>query len=795
MSLMFFSSVNVLFPFVAFMVEDMGYTGSQLGYHAGLMAASFCGAQFCTAVPWGMLSDRFGRKPMIIVGTIGSGMGMLVFGLARTFPQGKQTVQCRCVVLCNVPIQPSVELLRLPSSVFHTVHACKFSYCQFFFFSVLFLEIFNVFLITYGVYCFLLCSFSSLFCFVAAVAARLFSGLLSGNLGVVKSLLTEVTDDTNRGAAFAYMSVAWAIGCVIAPLAGGMLSKPAEKYPSVFSQGDKSLFVEFPYLLPCLICVTWSMFSALWCIIFMKETRFTKRPSVGGRSSNKRKSTRKSGGDGGGDYDTVSMMADNSVHRGEPMDGLGEPEDDDFTHGLGDIEMAAYVSSAATGSRIIGKKHSGGEGAAHFSHVVQEHGEHLTTLEEIEQEISGTIDEMQFSIGGSSHGGYASADAAVGAAAKFADIQANLRYSMMEAEMEMESSVLDEEDDPEEQDGQDGQDGVIREKGGGVRKDEGVRNPDNSPSTATSSTAAAAAAAAAAMQTSPLHTHTKHSLVHAPHSTSFTIENDADDEEHDVELGRKLGNKHTPVYEKDVEYFEDEEEEEDNEDEVNPVCCASRRPLMRHGHSALDSSEHSSSTAIAHSQQVSATSSSPLTSSTTTASSEVVGLSPSSSSGDKNEQSGKDSVATALRRRNVLLTTGNYGVLCMAAILMEETIPLFLKAEVKDGGYGFNSGEIGSVLSISGVVMLVFSSYFLPVISRQSKAWMFNVGAIGGIPIALSMPFFALINKSILVHLDSSLHFWILWTVLPLLNILKSVFMCLAFGAVMIQVCCCLPLY
>jgi MFS family permease len=82
-------SVNVLFPFVAFMVEDMGYSGNELGYHAGMLAAAFCFAQFLTAVPWGMMSDRFGRKPMIIIGTLGSGLGMLVFGSVKTFPQGR----------------------------------------------------------------------------------------------------------------------------------------------------------------------------------------------------------------------------------------------------------------------------------------------------------------------------------------------------------------------------------------------------------------------------------------------------------------------------------------------------------------------------------------------------------------------------------------------------------------------------------------------------------------------------------------------------------------------------------
>lgn len=83
-------AVNVLFPFVAFMVEDMGYQGNELGYHAGLLAAAFCFSQFLTAVPWGMVSDRFGRKPTIIIGTLGSGIGMLMFGLAKTFPQGNQ---------------------------------------------------------------------------------------------------------------------------------------------------------------------------------------------------------------------------------------------------------------------------------------------------------------------------------------------------------------------------------------------------------------------------------------------------------------------------------------------------------------------------------------------------------------------------------------------------------------------------------------------------------------------------------------------------------------------------------
>ncbi|RYG64140.1 hypothetical protein EON64_14565, partial [archaeon] len=45
-------------------------------------------------------------------------------------------------------------------------------------------------------------------------------GFLSGNLGVMKSFLTEITDTTNRGKGFAYVSVSWSLGSMIAPLIG-----------------------------------------------------------------------------------------------------------------------------------------------------------------------------------------------------------------------------------------------------------------------------------------------------------------------------------------------------------------------------------------------------------------------------------------------------------------------------------------------------------------------------------------------------------------------------------------------
>ena len=149
---------------------------------------------------------------------------------------------------------------------------------------------------------------------------------------------------------------------------------------------------------------------------------------------------------------------------------------------------------------------------------------------------------------------------------------------------------------------------------------------------------------------------------------------------------------------------------------------------------------------------------------------------------------GKLSTAMVLRQRVVVLATGNYGMLCAASILVEETLPLFLKAEIADGGFGFNSMRIGFLLSISGCVMLLFTSFVLPVLSKRSKFWMFKVGTIGSIPVTILFPLIALMNRTMWANMGETAHTWLLWTILPLVTVLKSVFVCFAFSAVMIQV-------
>lgn len=98
----FLITVQVLFPFLAFKIEDMGYTGEQLGYHAGVLAATFCGGQFLTSVAWGVISDRYGRKFAIVSGTLGAGLGMLIFGFSTTFPVGMNKMHSNSMNIMTV---------------------------------------------------------------------------------------------------------------------------------------------------------------------------------------------------------------------------------------------------------------------------------------------------------------------------------------------------------------------------------------------------------------------------------------------------------------------------------------------------------------------------------------------------------------------------------------------------------------------------------------------------------------------------------------------------------------------
>ena len=69
---------GMIIPIFPFYVENLGAGGRELG----LLIATAATMEFIFAPAWGRLSDRRGRKPVLIIGLLGSAITMLLFGLS-----------------------------------------------------------------------------------------------------------------------------------------------------------------------------------------------------------------------------------------------------------------------------------------------------------------------------------------------------------------------------------------------------------------------------------------------------------------------------------------------------------------------------------------------------------------------------------------------------------------------------------------------------------------------------------------------------------------------------------------
>ncbi|OBZ72442.1 Protein ZINC INDUCED FACILITATOR-LIKE 1 [Grifola frondosa] len=96
------------------------------------------------------------------------------------------------------------------------------------------------------------------------------NGALNGNIGVLKSMLAEITDSTNLAQAYAYLPISWSTGSTLGPIIGGSLSRPAERFPELF--GNSEFMKTYPYFLACAIPATFSVIACLVTLFFLKET-------------------------------------------------------------------------------------------------------------------------------------------------------------------------------------------------------------------------------------------------------------------------------------------------------------------------------------------------------------------------------------------------------------------------------------------------------------------------------------------------------------------------------------------
>lgn len=71
---------GIIIPLLPFYAETFGATA----FAIGLLSTSFSLMQFLFAPVWGRLSDRYGRRPIILIGLFGSGVSYVAFGMASS---------------------------------------------------------------------------------------------------------------------------------------------------------------------------------------------------------------------------------------------------------------------------------------------------------------------------------------------------------------------------------------------------------------------------------------------------------------------------------------------------------------------------------------------------------------------------------------------------------------------------------------------------------------------------------------------------------------------------------------
>ena len=69
---------GMIIPILPFYIKSFGASGSALG----ALMATYGALQFLFAPVWGSLSDRYGRKPILMIGVLGNALAQLFFGLS-----------------------------------------------------------------------------------------------------------------------------------------------------------------------------------------------------------------------------------------------------------------------------------------------------------------------------------------------------------------------------------------------------------------------------------------------------------------------------------------------------------------------------------------------------------------------------------------------------------------------------------------------------------------------------------------------------------------------------------------
>jgi DHA1 family tetracycline resistance protein-like MFS transporter len=162
---------SLILPLLPYYAEAFGATPATVGF----LVASYAAAQLIGAPLLGRLSDRYGRRPVLMLSISGTFGGFLLLGFAPELGS----------LLAGRFIPASTGTLTL---------------------ALLF-------------------------------GSRLIDGLTGGNLSVAQAYITDITDSTNRARGLGLIGAAFGLGFIIGPAVGGTLSVWGYALPALVAAG------------------------------------------------------------------------------------------------------------------------------------------------------------------------------------------------------------------------------------------------------------------------------------------------------------------------------------------------------------------------------------------------------------------------------------------------------------------------------------------------------------------------------------------------------------------------------
>ncbi|KAL9112999.1 MAG: hypothetical protein Q9227_002864 [Pyrenula ochraceoflavens] len=193
--------------------------GSDAGFWSGILISAFAFSEALTGMLWGGLSDRVGRKPVLLMGCGGTMISLLIFGFSTNIWMALSGRVVGGILNGNIGVIQTMvgEMVKRPEH--ERMLKASSSCCK-----------------------------------------------------KQKKLIIQIAR------AYAVMPFVWSVGTIVGPAIGGIFADPSQSFPSVFSPSGLFGPDRFPYLLPNLICAALLFGSIISGYLFLEETHPDLQP-------------------------------------------------------------------------------------------------------------------------------------------------------------------------------------------------------------------------------------------------------------------------------------------------------------------------------------------------------------------------------------------------------------------------------------------------------------------------------------------------------------------------------------